>query len=47
MWYAFESKMFGEIGKVVQQLNDAAIIGLEKGFQGQCRKQLMLCKIFA
>jgi len=30
MWYAFESKMFGKVGKVVQQLNDAAIIGLEK-----------------
>src|SRR3989304_3708186 len=47
MWYPFESEMFAKIGKIVQQLNDSAIVGLEKYSQDKYRKQLMLCKIFA
>jgi hypothetical protein len=38
MWYPFEPDTFAKIGPVVQKLNNAAIIGLEKYPQDQYRE---------
>src|SRR3990172_932996 len=40
-----QSQCSAEVGKVVKQLNDAAIVGLEKLAQGKDRKQLRLREI--
>src|SRR4030042_2632290 len=47
MRYPFESETFAKTGPIVQQLNDTAIIGLEKYPQDQYREKLVVCKIFA
>ncbi len=42
----FQINRSGQRRAVLQMLNDAAIVGLEKILQHQAGKQLMLCKLF-
>ena len=44
---AGQAEFLAQLGEVVQQLGDAAVVGLEEGLQGQAGEQLVLGKVLA
>ncbi len=47
MWNLEEFQVLTEVGEVFEHLHDAAIVGLEKGLEGEDGEQLMLGEVLA
>ena len=47
MRHFVQAEIGTQVGEVFEQLDDAAVVGLEEGLQGQQREQLRLREVLA